>query len=260
LITAPTSLPEPVGVEAIHVRTTAEMKAAVAKAVAKADVLIMAAAVTDYQPKTVAKAKIKKETPSLTLELVRTPDILTEVKGDFLKVGFAAESEDVVANARKKLERKQLDLIVANDITDASSGFGVDTNKVTLIDRNGKVESLPLMSKREVADRILDRVVGLLASATVNIEIEIKQSYIDSSYIGIKKDDKNLFPNVGEVFTISTDKENLEFESKDYQGSFGLYSKGLSKWFKKNGLKAGSWIVIKISKPDKKYRLEILRR
>jgi phosphopantothenoylcysteine decarboxylase/phosphopantothenate--cysteine ligase len=165
LVTAPTSLPEPVGVEVIRVRTTAEMKKAVVKAVAKADALIMAAAVADYQPKTVAKAKIKKETPSLTLELVRTPDIITEVKGDFLRVGFAAESEDVVANAKKKLKKKQLDLIVANDITDASSGFGADTNKVTLISRDGKVEKLPLMSKREVADRILDRVVGLLGKA-----------------------------------------------------------------------------------------------
>jgi phosphopantothenoylcysteine decarboxylase/phosphopantothenate--cysteine ligase len=162
LVTAPTSLPQLVGVEVIQVRTTVEMKAAVAKAVAQTDALIMAAAVTDYQPKTAAEAKIKKETPSLTLELIRTPDILTEVKGNFLKVGFAAESEDIVANARQKLEKKQLDLIVANDITDASSGFGVDTNKVTLIDRDGKVESLPLLSKREVADRILDRVVSLL--------------------------------------------------------------------------------------------------
>jgi phosphopantothenoylcysteine decarboxylase/phosphopantothenate--cysteine ligase len=163
LVTAPTSLPEPVGVEVIQVRTAAEMKKAVVKAVAKADALIMAAAVSDYQPKTVAKTKIKKESPSLTLELIRTPDILAEVKGDFLRVGFAAESEDIVANARKKLERKQLNLIVANDITDKESGFGVDTNKVTLISRDGKVEKLPLMSKREVADKILDRVVGLLA-------------------------------------------------------------------------------------------------
>ena len=162
LITAPTSLPKPVGMEVVHIETAAQMKEAVAKAVAQADALIMAAAVTDYQPKSIAKAKIKKEAPSLTLELVRTPDILTEVKDDFLKVGFAAESEDIVANAKQKLEKKQLDLIVANDITDADSGFGVDTNKVTLIDRDGKVESLPLLSKREVADKILDRVVGLL--------------------------------------------------------------------------------------------------
>ena len=163
LITAPTSLPEPVGMEVTRIETAIQMKEAVAKAVARADVLIMAAAVADYQPKDMAKAKIKKESPTLTLELIRTPDILTEVKGKFLKVGFAAESEDVVANARKKLEKKQLDIIIANDITDASSGFGVDTNKVTLIDRKGKIDSLPLLTKREVADKILDRVVELLS-------------------------------------------------------------------------------------------------
>jgi len=162
LITAPVSLPEPAGIEVVHIETALQMKEAVAKAVSQANALIMAAAVADYQPKSVAEAKIKKETPSLTLELVRTPDILTEVKGNFLKVGFAAESEDIVANAKQKLEKKQLDLIVANDITDPSSGFGADTNKVTLISRDGKVESLPLMSKREVADRILDRVVELM--------------------------------------------------------------------------------------------------
>ncbi len=159
LITAPTALPQPAGIEVIHIETALQMKEAVAKATSQADALIMAAAVADYQPKSVAKAKIKKEAPSLTLELVRTPDILTEVKGNFLKVGFAAESEDVVANARQKLEKKHLDLIVANDITDPSSGFGADTNKVTLIDRDGKIDSLPLLSKREVADKILDKVV-----------------------------------------------------------------------------------------------------
>jgi len=164
LITAPTSLPEPAGIEVVHIRTATEMKEAVAKATAQTDALIMTAAVADYQPKSVAREKIKKEAAGagLTLELIRTPDILTEVKGNFLKVGFAAESEDVVANARQKLEKKQLDIIIANDITDASSGFGVDTNKVTLISRDGKVESLPLLTKIEVADKILDRVVELL--------------------------------------------------------------------------------------------------
>ena len=162
LVTAPTSLPEPVGMEVVHIETAAQMKEAVAKATSGADALIMAAAVADFQPKSIAKAKIKKESSSLTLELIRTPDILTEVKGDFIRVGFAAESQDIVANAKQKLEKKQLDLIVANDITDADSGFGVDTNKVTLIDKKGDVESLPLLSKREVAGRILDRVVGLL--------------------------------------------------------------------------------------------------
>ena len=153
---------EAAGIEVSRVETAVQMKQAVVKAVAQADALIMAAAVADYRPKSIARAKIKKETPSLTLELTRTPDILAEVTGDFIKIGFAAESEDIVANARRKLKEKGLHLIVTNDITDADSGFGVDTNKVTIIDRNGKVESLPLLTKREVADKILDRVVGLL--------------------------------------------------------------------------------------------------
>lgn len=162
LITAPTSLPKLVGIEVVSVQTASEMKKAAAKAVTKADALIMAAAVADYQPKKTVKAKIKKDAPTLTLELVRTPDILTEVKGDFIKVGFAAESEAVIANAQEKLRKKGLDLIVANDITQADSGFGAETNKVTIIDRKGKVESLPLLTKREVAEKILDRVVELL--------------------------------------------------------------------------------------------------
>jgi phosphopantothenoylcysteine decarboxylase/phosphopantothenate--cysteine ligase len=162
LISAPTALPEPDGIDMVQVRTVAEMKPVVAKAVARADALIMAAAVADYQPKEVARAKIKKQSPSLTLELVRTPDILAEVKGSFIKVGFAAESKDIITNARQKLIKKQLDLVVANDITDPESGFGADTNRVTLIDRDGKVENLPLLTKREVANRILDRIAELL--------------------------------------------------------------------------------------------------
>ncbi len=162
LIAAPTLLPDPTKVAVTHIRTTAEMKEAVARAVAGAGALIMAAAVTDYQPKSTAKSKLKKESPDLTLELVRTPDILSEVKGNFLKVGFAAESENIIANARQKLQQKKLDLIVANDITAAESGFGADTNKVTIIDKQGNVEDVPLMSKREVAERILDRVAEML--------------------------------------------------------------------------------------------------
>lgn len=162
LITAPTSLPDPAGMDVVHVRTAKEMKSAVAKAVTGADALIMAAAVADYQPKKEAKSKIKKDSPTLTLELVRTPDVLSEVKGDFIRVGFAAESDDIIANAKKKLKKKDLDLIVANDITSTDSGFGVDTNKVTLIDRKGKVEDLPLLPKREVAEKIMDRVIALI--------------------------------------------------------------------------------------------------
>ncbi len=164
LITAPTALPDPWGIEVVPTTSAGEMKKAVTKATTKADALIMAAAVADYQPRSAAKGKIKKEAAgaSLTLELVKTPDILAEVKGSFIRVGFAAETENVVANARKKLASKQLDLIAANDVTSPDSGFGVDTNRVTLIDKNGKTENLPLMTKREVADKILDRVVGMM--------------------------------------------------------------------------------------------------
>ncbi len=162
LITAPTSLPAPSGVEITRVRTAAEMKEAVSQAVTKAHVLLMAAAVADYQAKDITQNKIKKDSPGLTLELVRTPDILAEASGSFLKIGFAAESENLVENARQKLQQKQLDLIAANDITAAGSGFNVDTNQVTLIDRDGNVEELPLLTKREVAEKILDRVAGML--------------------------------------------------------------------------------------------------
>jgi phosphopantothenoylcysteine decarboxylase/phosphopantothenate--cysteine ligase len=164
LVTAPTALPDPAGMTVVHIESAAQMRKAVTKAVAEADALIMAAAVADYQPRSRAKQKIKSEATgtSLTLRLVRTPDILSEVKGDFIKVGFAAESENLIANARGKLKKKQVDLFVANDITAPDSGFGADTNKVTLIDREGKIEELPLMTKREVADRILDRVAELL--------------------------------------------------------------------------------------------------
>ena len=160
---ATTVLAEPAGIDITQVETALEMKTVVAQVVKDADALIMAAAVADYRPKSFTKAKIKKESSSLTLELIRTPDILTEVKGNFIRVGFAAETEDLLANAQKKLKEKQLDLIVANNITDKESGFGVNTNKVTMIPRNGRVKDLPLLTKREVADKVLDRVVGLLS-------------------------------------------------------------------------------------------------
>ena len=164
LVSAPSALPRPAGVDMVDIRTAQEMYEAVKKAVAKADALIMAAAVADYRPVQVSESKIKRQQASkLTLELERTPDILGEVKGDFVRVGFAAESENLVANAKEKLHKKQLDLIAANDITAADSGIGADANRVVLIDREDKVEELPLLPKREVADRILDRVVELLA-------------------------------------------------------------------------------------------------
>jgi phosphopantothenoylcysteine decarboxylase/phosphopantothenate--cysteine ligase len=151
-----------VGVDVIRVGTAEEMRQAVQNASAGADVLIMAAAVADYRPKRVAKYKIKKAGTGLALELERTVDVLGSVKGNLIKVGFAAESRDVVGNAKKKLKQKTLDLIVANDITARDSGFGTNTNRVTIIDRKGKVNRLPLLAKREVAERILDKVTALL--------------------------------------------------------------------------------------------------
>jgi phosphopantothenoylcysteine decarboxylase/phosphopantothenate--cysteine ligase len=162
LVSAPTTLAPPAGVEVLQVQTTLQMRDAIVKASAKADALLMAAAVSDYRPKTEAKKKIKKEAANLSLELVRNPDIISEAKGDFVRVGFAAESENVAQHAKEKLEQKKLDLIVANDITATDSGFGADTNRVIIIDRQGKVKRLPLISKLEVAHKVLDRVVELL--------------------------------------------------------------------------------------------------
>jgi phosphopantothenoylcysteine decarboxylase/phosphopantothenate--cysteine ligase len=164
LISAPSTLTLPAGIDVVYIESAVQMRDAVVKATFDADALIMAAAVADYQPKGRVGQKIKKDTTgdALTLDLVRTPDILSEVKGDFIKVGFAAETENVVENARRKLASKKVDLFVANDVTAPDSGFAVDTNRVTIIDKSGKTEELPLMTKREVADKILDRVVGLM--------------------------------------------------------------------------------------------------
>ena len=165
LISAPTTLPAPDGVEMVQVQTALQMREAVLKAVPGADALIMAAAVADYRPATAAKSKLKKEEfPLMQLDLIRNPDIISEVKGNLIKVGFAAESENAVQNATVKLKNKGLHLIVANNITEAGSGFGSDTNKVVLIDARGNVDELPLMPKSEVAHRILDKVVSLLAA------------------------------------------------------------------------------------------------
>ena len=162
LVTTPTSLMPIAGIETVKVQSAKQMKDAVVKATAKADALIMAAAVADYMPKTTAARKIKKGSGGMTLELVKTPDIIFEVKGKFIKIGFAAETEDLIANAKKKLTTKKLDMIVANDITSKDSGFGADTNKVIIINKDGKQEDLPLMTKREVADKILDRVEKMM--------------------------------------------------------------------------------------------------
>jgi phosphopantothenoylcysteine decarboxylase / phosphopantothenate---cysteine ligase len=164
LVSGPVALSAPYGVERTCVKTAEEMRDAIVAATKDADVLVMAAAVADYRPAGRAGQKIKRTKESMTLDLVPTPDILAEVKGDFLRVGFAAESQELVRNASEKMARKGLDLIVANDITAAGSGFGTDTNQVMIIDKSGAAETLPLLSKYEVAQRILDRVLPLFRS------------------------------------------------------------------------------------------------
>ena len=165
LITAPTLLSHPVGVEVIHVGTAQEMYQAVKGNISQIDALIMAAAVADYRPAKAVGEKIKKREAGLTLELELTEDILGSIKGDFVKVGFAAESSNLEENARQKLREKKLDLIVANDITVTGSGFGADSNQVTIIDREGRIDSLPLLPKQEVADKVLDKVAKLLSKS-----------------------------------------------------------------------------------------------
>ncbi len=162
LINASTSIHPPLGMEIVKVRTAQEMRQAVLERAGSADALIMAAAVADYRPQEIAGNKIKRQDKGLKLELAKTPDIIGEVSGNLLKIGFAAESANLLKNARGKLKSKGLDLIVANDITAEDSGFGTDTNKVTIIDRNGNQDDLPLMPKSELAHRILDRVAGFL--------------------------------------------------------------------------------------------------
>ncbi len=162
LVTAPTALPDPVGVTVVRVETARQMRDAVLAALPGAAALIMAAAVADFEPSSPAAGKIKRKGEHMSIDLAPTPDILSEARGDFIRVGFAAESGNLIANARGKLQRKGLDLIAANDITAKDAGFGADTNRVVILDRAGREEALPLLSKLETAHRILDRVAALL--------------------------------------------------------------------------------------------------
>ncbi len=164
LVTAPTSLDDPIGVEIRQTASVAEMRDAVLGACAGADVLVMAAAVSDYRPAETASQKIKKDADNegLVLQLLKNKDFFPEIPEGVLRVGFAAETESLVSNAQVKLQDKGLDLIAANDVTEEGSGFEVETNKVTLIDREGRIEELPLMDKYDVGHRILDRAVELM--------------------------------------------------------------------------------------------------
>jgi phosphopantothenoylcysteine decarboxylase/phosphopantothenate--cysteine ligase len=174
LVAGPTNLPTPTGAELVRVQTAAEMAEAVLAASAQADVLLMAAAVADFRPAAVAEHKLKKSAvPEIVLE--KTVDILAAVAEaraagpahrPAIVVGFAAESQDLIANAREKVLRKRLNLIAANDISAKDAGFSVDTNRVTLIDAGGGTETLPLMTKVEVAETVMSRVEKMLAGGT----------------------------------------------------------------------------------------------
>ncbi|MDO9516310.1 MAG: bifunctional phosphopantothenoylcysteine decarboxylase/phosphopantothenate--cysteine ligase CoaBC [Syntrophales bacterium] len=164
LISGPVSLPVPVGARFVGVSSASEMRDAVMEHIEGATVIIKAAAVADYRPSTPADSKLKKGAGRLDISLEKTPDIISEVskkKGNRILVGFAMETEDLIKNARAKMKAKGMDLIVANELGLPGSGFQHDTNIVKIIDPSGNVEELPLMDKRDVADRILDRVLEI---------------------------------------------------------------------------------------------------
>jgi phosphopantothenoylcysteine decarboxylase/phosphopantothenate--cysteine ligase len=167
LITGPTVLETPAGVTRVNVRTALEMLNAVEEHLVQATTAVFAAAVADYRPADLSSHKIKKTGAEITLRLEQNPDILAAAarkKGNRLVVGFAAETDKVAENARKKLREKDADLIVANDVTAEGAGFDLDTNVVTLFSRDGRDLALPKLTKSEVAHRILDEVVRLSAS------------------------------------------------------------------------------------------------
>lgn len=171
LVSGPTALSRPAGLESYAGITTAsEMREAVLSHSRGADVLIMAAAVSDYRPTDAAAQKIKKQGDTLTISLEKTPDILAEIGGRAkrpLLVGFAAETENLEKNAREKCRGKKLDLIVANDVSKPGIGFDSDDNEAVIMTATGQAEHLPLMSKSQLADRILDRVAALMHSSVV---------------------------------------------------------------------------------------------
>ena len=164
LISGPTSLSPPSRARLVRVETAAEMREAVIGAFPQSTAVVMAAAVADYSPEQFVPRKLKKTAKAIQLNLKPNPDILKELgakKDGQILVGFAAESEDLVANAKKKLREKNLDLIVANDVTAEGGGFGGDSNVATILDRKGNVQPLPLMTKEELADRIYNHLLAL---------------------------------------------------------------------------------------------------
>lgn len=168
LISAPSSLPRPEGVEFVPVVSALDMLSAVMERLKDVDIVIKAAAVADYRPAEASPVKIKKKDEEMTIRLVKNPDILQQIgerKTKQYVIGFAAETNDLEANGLDKLRRKNCDLMVANDVTLEGAGFGTDTNIVTLLDKDGNVERLPILSKREVARHLLKLAAERLPSA-----------------------------------------------------------------------------------------------
>jgi phosphopantothenoylcysteine decarboxylase/phosphopantothenate--cysteine ligase len=167
LVSGPTHLSPPENVELVRVRTAEEMRRAVIERFEKCDALVMAAAVADFRPETFSEQKIKKGGKAWALKLERTADILSQIaseKGNRVVVGFAVETEKPIEHAREKLRKKNLDFIVLNNPLVEGAAFGTDTNVVTILDREGKVEELPKMSKREVAEKVMEKVELLIVN------------------------------------------------------------------------------------------------
>jgi len=163
LVSGPVILPVPCGVNRISVESAAQMREAVLSVFAETDIVIKAAAVADYRPEVAAEQKIKKTSDTLTLSLTKNPDILAELgklKTTQFLVGFAAETQELLAHATEKLRKKNLDMLVANDVTQAGAGFDADTNIVKVLSKDGSVEELPQMSKAELGHVILDRIIA----------------------------------------------------------------------------------------------------
>ena len=161
LVSGPVSLAAPTGVTRVSVESALEMRDAVLAAFSTVDIVIKAAAVADYRPDVVAEQKIKKQSSNMTVNLIKNPDILAELgnsKSSQFLVGFAAETQDLAKNATEKLRRKNLDMLVANDVTQAGAGFESETNIVKVFYQDGVSEELPQMSKLELAAVLLDRV------------------------------------------------------------------------------------------------------
>jgi phosphopantothenoylcysteine decarboxylase/phosphopantothenate--cysteine ligase len=164
LVSGPAVITPPPGVTVIPVISASEMHQAVMDKLGEADIVIMAAAVSDFRPILSSHQKIKKQQASTVIELEHTTDILAAVgktPGRRVLVGFAAETHDIMENAVRKLKDKNLDLIVANDILKKGAGFAVDTNAVTMIERTGRRTELHVMAKTEIASRILDKIVEI---------------------------------------------------------------------------------------------------